>query len=120
MIRFSFDPAADAESSFEHFSLEGDNDRGYVLLAWNEASKDDSDRILQAWFETLGEALNHCSAQYCIRREDWHAPTVAPPVGRFDKVSRGRRKGEATVLNAENISRREQAAAERKQNKPAD
>ncbi len=108
MIRFSFDPPADIELPFEHFSIEGDNDRGFVLLAWN-SDHQHTDRMLQSWFETLGEALTHCSGEYGISRDQWHAPTVAPPVSRFQRINRGRRKGEATVLNAENVSRREQA-----------
>lgn len=108
MIRFSYDPPKDAGNAFEHYSLEGDNERGYVLLAWSTTPGEDGEpRMMQAWFETLGEALNHCVSEHCILREDWHAPTVAPPVGKFERTDRGRRKGGSNVLNEENVKNRE-------------
>jgi hypothetical protein len=110
MIRFSYDPPAEAGFAYAHYSIEGDNQRGYVLLAWNMGI-DDPVAPLQAWFETLGEALTYCSAEFAINRDDWHAPTVEPPVKLFSRVSRGRRKGEATVLNAENVRDRERRGA---------
>ncbi|MBZ0136705.1 MAG: hypothetical protein K8I27_10060 [Planctomycetes bacterium] len=102
MIRFSYDSPDDAGIPFKHFSLEGDNERGYVLLGWNDSPADDpelGDMMLQQWFETLGEALDHCNADFCIMRTDWHAPTVSPPTSQFDRADRGRRKGESTLLN---------------------
>jgi hypothetical protein len=109
MIRFSYEPAPDVEAPFEHFSLEGDIERGFVLLAWDNDTDDDSP-MLQLWFETLGEALNHCSVRYGITRDDWAAPIVSPSIGRFERVNRGRRKGEVTVLNPDNVRAREASA----------
>ena len=104
MIRFSFDAPADSGAVFQHFSLEGDNNRGYVLLGWNDDGAEGfdeelQDMMLQQWFETLGEALDHCVSEYCILRDEWHAPTVQPPLSDFSRADRGRRKGESTVLN---------------------
>ena len=105
MIRFSYDSPADSGSPFGHFSLEGDNKRGYVLLGWNDEASSEgfadelADMMLQQWFETLGEALDHCVNEFCITRTDWHAPTVQPPQVQFDRADRGRRKGESTLLN---------------------
>lgn len=108
MIRFSYDPPKDRNFAFEHFSLEGDNERGYVLLAWSSAPAEDGEpKMMQAWFETLGEALNHCVSEHCIMREDWHAPTVAPPVSKFERSDRGRRTRESNVLNEKNVRDRE-------------
>jgi len=104
VIRFSYDTPEDAELPFDHFSIEGDNDRGYVLLAWcNTVAEGASEpAMMQQWFEMLGEALDHCAAEFCIMRDDWHAPTVEPPIGSFGRPDRGRRKGESTVLNPNN------------------
>ena len=105
MIRFSYDSPDDAGTPFKHFSLEGDNERGYVLLGWNDDPVGEgfettmSDMMLQQWFETLGEALDHCNEEFCIMRTDWQAPTVAPPHSKFERPDRGRRKGESTLLN---------------------
>ena len=105
MIRFSYDCPADLQLPFQHFSLEGDNKRGYVLLGWNDDAVGEgfeselADMMLQQWFETLGEALDHCVNEFCITRDDWHAPTVQPPASKFDQPNRGRRKGESTLLN---------------------
>lgn len=108
MIRFSYECPKEVESPFKHFSLEGDNKRGYVLLAWNDEPKgeggegfgdDLADMMLQQWFETLGEALDHCNEEFCIMRTDWQAPTVTPPMSQFTASGRGRRKGESTLLN---------------------
>ena len=111
MIRFSYETPEDVNSPFKHFSLEGDNTRGYVLLGWNDDptpgaepegegfGNELADMMLQQWFETLGEALDHCNEEFCIMRTDWQAPTVAPPVGKFAASGRGRRKGESTLLN---------------------
>lgn len=101
MIRFSYDTRDDDTGPFKHFSLEGDNKRGYVLLGWNDDNPADphADMMLQQWFETLGEALDFCNAEFCIMRTDWQAPTVAPPVSGFTAADRGRRKGDSTLLN---------------------
>jgi hypothetical protein len=105
MIRFSYDAPKDADLPFGHYSLEGDNKRGYVLLGWNDTAAGEgfgeelAGMMLQQWFETLGEALDHCVSEFFIMRNDWHAPTVSPPVGKFEKSDRGRRKGESTLLN---------------------
>ncbi|MCA8913999.1 MAG: hypothetical protein KDB90_01205 [Planctomycetes bacterium] len=104
MIRFSYDCPPDLQLPFRHFSLEGDNKRGYVLLGWNDEAAGEgfeelADMMLQQWFETLGEALDHCVNEFCITRNDWHAPTVQPPAAHFDRSDRGRRKGESTLLN---------------------
>ena len=106
MIRFSYDASAESAPLFQHFSLEGDNNRGYVLLGWNDDvgesegfGEELQDMMLQQWFETLGEALDHCVSEYCILRDDWHAPTVKPPLSDFSRSDRGRRKGESTLLN---------------------
>jgi hypothetical protein len=103
MIRFSYDSPADSGSPFGHFSLEGDNKRGYVLLGWNDEPAAEgfdaemADMMLQQWFETLGEALDHCVNEFAILRHEWHAPTVQPPVGKFGAP--GRRKGDSQLLN---------------------
>jgi len=88
MIRFSFD--ADLEQhSFAHFSIEGDNARGFLLLAWHDEKKGDNEReVFQKWFETLGQAMSYGTENFSIRRDQWHAPTVAPPVGRFESARR--------------------------------
>jgi hypothetical protein len=105
MIRFSYDSPPDSGMPFRHYSLEGDNQRGYVLLGWSDEAPAEgfSDELagmmLQQWFETLGEALDHCMSEFCIMRGDWHAPTTRPPVSKFDRSDRGRRKGESTLLN---------------------
>jgi hypothetical protein len=105
MIRFSYDAPNESDTLFQHFSLEGDNNRGYVLLGWNDEGQSEGfadelqDMMLQQWFETLGEALDHCVEEYYIMRSDWHAPTAQPPTGKFSKADRGRRKGESTLLN---------------------
>lgn len=102
MIRFSYDTPDDLDLPFRHFSIEGNNERGYVLLGWNdgEGFGGDDDVMLQQWFETLGEALDFCNGEYFIMRGDWHAPTVKPPLsGQFGRIDRGRRKGESTLLN---------------------
>jgi hypothetical protein len=107
MIRFSYDTPEDTELPFEHFSIEGDNERGYVLLAWSMTPPPEGDEpaMMQQWFELLGEALDHCANEFCIMRDDWHAPTVEPPISNFARPDRGRRKSDPTVLNPDNFKR---------------
>lgn len=112
MIRFSFDSPADAGHAYGHFSIEGDNTRGYVLLGWSPHVKTKA-RHYQAWFETLGEALSHCAATFHIPKDSWSAPTATPPPVFFKREDRGRRKGEASVLNSENVRERERRDSER-------
>lgn len=112
MIRFSFDSPVDSGHAFGHFSIEGDNTRGYVLLGWEPRQKTRA-RHYQAWFETLGEALAHCSANFHISKDSWYAPTSTPPPVHFRREDRGRRKGEATILNSENVRERERRDSER-------
>ncbi len=94
MIRFSYDCPVGAELPFKHFSIEGDNKRGYLLLGWdNPPGKRTPDEVmLQQWFDTLGEALDFCAAEFGIVRNDWAAPTVQPPSATFKGRER-RRQG---------------------------
>lgn len=112
MIRFSYDAPPEENAPFQHFSLEGDNVRGYVLLGWDTpkpgATEDELPEMLQMWFETLGEAMNHCVNEFGIMKGSWHAPTVAPPVGKFDSSRKRRTQGEdSQVLNPDNVKKRE-------------
>lgn len=93
MIRFSYDAPSKEDHSFEHFSIEGDNTRGYLLLAWDDRAKkpdEDTREMFQKWFVTLGEAMGYCVENFSILKDRWHAPTVAPPVGKFDSTRRRR------------------------------
>lgn len=88
MIRFSYDTDSD-QNSFPHFAIEGDNARGYLLLAWHDDKKDEQEReVFQKWFETLGQCMTFCVNEFSIMRESWHAPTVTPPVARFESARR--------------------------------
>ncbi len=112
MIRFSFDPKPEDELAFEHFSLEGDNTRGYVLLAWNTVPtgtpEQELPEMLQMWFETLGEAMKHCVNELGIMKDQWHAPTASSPPSQFDSVRRRRAGDDSTVLNPNNVKKREE------------
>lgn len=111
MIRFSYDPPPEEHSSFQHFSLEGDNVRGYVLLGWDtpkpNATEEELPEMLQMWFETLGEAMTHCANEFGIMKHSWHAPTVSAPVSKFDSSRRRRAGEESQVLNPDNVRKRE-------------
>lgn len=88
MIRFSYDPEA-GQHSFAHFAIEGDNARGYLLLAWQDEKKGETERaVFQKWFETLGQCMTYSVNEFSIMRESWHAPTVSPPVSRFESARR--------------------------------
>lgn len=93
MIRFSFD-SNEEDHSFDHFSIEGDNRRGYLLLAWNKnIRKGETDReTFQKWFETLGGAMSYCVQNFSILKDRWHAPTSAPPPARFESMRRKARE----------------------------
>ena len=120
MIRFQYHSAPDEHLAFEHFSLEGDVSRGYVLLGWSTSGGSEGfdgapPEMLQMWFETLGEAMSHCANEFGITRDRWQAPTTAtPPAGSFSRSTRGRRAGESNVLNPDNIRAREQESTRRK------
>lgn len=101
MIRFQYVMPADAEGSLRNFSIEGDNERGYVLLAWGAKppTEEDDATFVQLWFETLGEALSHCVNDYGIMKDSWHAPTGTPAQVNFGRPDRGRRNRESNLLN---------------------
>lgn len=104
MIRFSYDSD---DGVFAHFCIEGDNEHGYVFLAYNDAADigGDEDTFVQKWFETLAEAMTHAGDQFGILKGQWNAPVSGVGTGTF----RGRpsRRGASTVLNEENVRDRE-------------
>ena len=97
MIRFRFDPEQDGEFPFQHFTLEGDNAAGFVLLGYDDAPKgragdfsDESDfeelaeeEVFQRWFETLGQALATAETELGIPRGVWAAPIMKTHSGRL-------------------------------------
>jgi hypothetical protein len=88
MIRFSYDADTD-QHSFAHFAIEGDNTRGYLLLAWHDEKPGEEEReIFQKWFETLGQCMAFCVNEFSILKDRWHAPTAVPPVARFESARR--------------------------------
>lgn len=112
MIRFQYDPDPDFDILRQHFTIEGDNTRGYVILAWNdekpvkEGFSNPEQTIIQAWFETLGEAMDHCLEEYSILRQEWNAPTSGLQESSFGYTrSSRRRKGESNVLNQNNVDK---------------
>lgn len=101
MIRFQYRMPDDADGPLRQFSIEGDNTRGYVLLAWGDKPpiEEEDPTFVQLWFETLGEALSHCVNDYGIMKDSWHAPTAALPQTNFSRPDRGRRNRESNLLN---------------------
>ena len=112
MIRFKYDPLQGENLAFEHFTIEGDNKRGYVLLAYSDDKPfdpdgfDDADgpdargaEMLQLWFETLGEALTHSADELGIGRDSWNAPNTALPSGTWKPTTRTRPGKEGKPLN---------------------
>lgn len=97
MIRFRFEPEPDGEFPFEHFTLEGDNAAGFVLLGYDDAptSRAESfegeedfvelgeEEMFQRWFETLGEALACAESELGIPRTGWSAPIMKSHSGRL-------------------------------------
>ncbi|MCC6573028.1 MAG: hypothetical protein IT462_04480 [Planctomycetes bacterium] len=90
MLRFQFDPPAQEPFAFDHYSIEGNNSRGFALLGWNnlEPGEDPEGKpMLQQWFETLGDAMRFAQDKLGISKGRWEAPIgksgsgrVAPPV----------------------------------------
>jgi hypothetical protein len=97
MIRFRFEPEQDGEFPFQHFTLEGDNAAGFVLLGYDDApagrpagfeGEDDfveqgDEEMFQRWFETLGEALACAESEFGIPRTVWAAPIIKTHSGRL-------------------------------------
>lgn len=97
MIRFRFDPEPDEDFPFAHFTLEGDNAAGFVLLGYDDAPKaspefageegfDDGqaeEEVFQRWFETLGQALKAAESELGIARSRWVAPIMKTHSGRI-------------------------------------
>ena len=97
MIRFRFEPEQDGEFPFQHFTLEGDNASGFVLLGYDDAPKGrakefsdenefeelEEEEVFQRWFETLGEALAIAEAELGIPRAMWAAPIMKSHSGRL-------------------------------------
>lgn len=108
MIRFQYDPDPTLGIPYQHFTIEGDNTRGYVMLAWNDQPKDSDtgQTMLQAWFETLGEAMDHCVEEFSILKQEWNAPTSGPQESSFEHARSTRSKRESNVLNRENVGKK--------------
>jgi hypothetical protein len=97
MIRFRFDPEQDEEFPFQHFTLEGDNAAGFVLLGYDDAPKAqkqefseeadfderEEEQVFQRWFETLGQALATAEDELGIPRTVWAAPIMKSHSGRL-------------------------------------
>lgn len=93
MIRFCFNPQPADTHAFEHFAIEGDNVRGYLLLGWNRVTPEsgpDARMSFQLWFETLAEAMAYSNNEFGIVREWWQAPHVQPPAAAFDPTRKRR------------------------------
>ncbi len=111
MIRFQYDPDPTLGIPYQHFTIEGDNTRGYVMLAWNdekeveEGFSNPGQTMLQAWFETLGEAMEHCVEEFSILKQEWNAPTSGPQESSFDHARSTRNKRESNVLNRDNVGK---------------
>lgn len=97
MIRFRFDPQPDEDFSFQHFTLEGDNAAGFVLLGYDDApagraqefsGEDDfaeleEEEVFQRWFDTLGAAMACAEDELGIPRSMWQAPIMKTHSGRL-------------------------------------
>ncbi|MHC4839637.1 MAG: hypothetical protein ACYTDT_01570 [Planctomycetota bacterium] len=111
MIRFQYDPDPSLGIPYGHFTIEGDNTRGYVMLAWNDEKAADEgfsgagETMIQAWFETIGEAMYHCIEEYSILRKEWNAPSSGPQISSFESTRQNRRKGDSNVLNPDNVGK---------------
>lgn len=104
MIRFSYECPPGGDLPCRRLSIEGDNERGYLLLGWDDGATagaiSNAVRI-RTWFETLGQALDHCRDVYFIAREDWVAPNVKPPTTSFSGRERGRNRRDSRRLRPE-------------------
>jgi hypothetical protein len=97
MIRFRFEPESDEDFPFQHFTLEGDNAAGFVLLGYSDAPKGrqkefsdenefeelEEEQVFQRWFETLGHALACAEDELGIPRTMWTAPIMKTHSGRL-------------------------------------
>ncbi|HRJ78351.1 MAG: hypothetical protein HPKKFMNG_02798 [Planctomycetes bacterium] len=96
MIRFRYDPEPEEGLDFQHYTLEGNNAAGYVLLGFNDPGEEgdaefngeegfegsEGAEMLQHWFETLGEAM-HLAESLGISRARWQAPIIKTQSGRI-------------------------------------
>lgn len=95
MIRFRFDPEPDEDFPFQHFTLEGDNAAGFVLLGYDDTPQaaqafageegfdSPEEEVFQRWFETLGKALKVAEEEIGIARSAWVAPIMKTHSGRI-------------------------------------